>query len=66
MCILCVHGKLQKHFTSRRSFLKGTAATGVAAAAIGLFGSSADAQGTMARRRHRPGQAGAMSSATVT
>ena len=39
MCILCVQGKPHKHFASRRNFLKGTAATGVAATALGLFGS---------------------------
>ena len=39
MCILCVQGKPQKHFASRRNFLKGTAATGVAATALSLFGS---------------------------
>ena len=45
MCTLCDRGKPQLHSTSRRNFLKGTAATGVAAGAIGLFGSSAEAQG---------------------
>jgi 5-methylthioadenosine/S-adenosylhomocysteine deaminase len=45
MCILCDRGKPQLHPTSRRNFLKGTAATGVAAGAMGLFGSSAEAQG---------------------
>jgi 5-methylthioadenosine/S-adenosylhomocysteine deaminase len=43
MCILCVQGKQQKHFTSRRGFLKGTAATGVAATALGLLGTQAAA-----------------------
>ena len=41
MCILCDHGKPQAHLTSRRNFLKGTAATGLAAGAMGLLGSSA-------------------------
>jgi 5-methylthioadenosine/S-adenosylhomocysteine deaminase len=41
MCILCDRGKPQAHLTSRRNFLKGTAATGLAAGAMGLFGSSA-------------------------
>ncbi len=41
MCILCDRGKPQLHSTSRRNFLKGTAATGLAAGAMGLFGSSA-------------------------
>jgi len=45
MCTLCVRGKPQFHSTSRRGFLKGTAATGLAAGAMGLFGSSARAQG---------------------
>jgi 5-methylthioadenosine/S-adenosylhomocysteine deaminase len=43
MCILCVRGKPQLHSTSRRGFLKGTAATGLAAGTMGLFGSSAAA-----------------------
>src|SRR5215472_9719026 len=45
MCILCDPGKLQFHSTSRRNFLKGTAATGLAAGAMTLFGPSAEAQG---------------------
>jgi 5-methylthioadenosine/S-adenosylhomocysteine deaminase len=45
MCVLCDRGKPQLHSTSRRNFLKGTAATGLAAGATGLFGSSAEAQG---------------------
>jgi len=45
MCILCDRGKPELHSTSRRGFLKGTAATGLAAGAMGLFGSSAEAQG---------------------
>ena len=45
MCILCDRGKPQLHSTSRRDFLKGTAVTGLAAGAMGLFGSSAEAQG---------------------
>jgi 5-methylthioadenosine/S-adenosylhomocysteine deaminase len=43
MCILCAKGKLQNHSTSRRTFLKGTAATGLAASALGLFGPQAAA-----------------------
>src|SRR5262249_39067123 len=39
MCMLCVQGKPQKHFISRRNFLRGTAATGAAATAVNLFGS---------------------------
>src|SRR5499425_1059780 len=45
MCILCDPGKPQFHSTSRRNFLKGTAATGLAAGAMTLFGPSAEAQG---------------------
>src|SRR5215216_2161410 len=38
MCILCNQGKLQMHYRSRRNFLKGGAATGIAAAAgLNLF-----------------------------
>jgi cytosine/adenosine deaminase-related metal-dependent hydrolase len=37
MCILCRQGKPQRHFTSRRSFLKGTAAAGATATAFSLF-----------------------------
>jgi 5-methylthioadenosine/S-adenosylhomocysteine deaminase len=37
MCILCAQGKLQNHFASRRNFLKGTAAAGVAATGLNLF-----------------------------
>src|SRR5499426_1451306 len=45
MCILCDSGKPQFHSTSRRNFLKGTAATGLAAGTMGLFGPRAEAQG---------------------
>src|SRR5262245_52911028 len=45
MCLLCDRGKPQLTSTSRRSFLKATAATGVAAGAMGLFGSRAEAHG---------------------
>jgi 5-methylthioadenosine/S-adenosylhomocysteine deaminase len=46
MCILCDRGKPRLHSMSRRSFLTGTAATGLAAGAMGLFGSrAAEAQG---------------------
>jgi cytosine/adenosine deaminase-related metal-dependent hydrolase len=41
MCILCDRGNPQAHLTSRRNFLKTTAATGLAAGAMGLLGSSA-------------------------
>jgi 5-methylthioadenosine/S-adenosylhomocysteine deaminase len=38
MCKLCDEGWPQNHFGSRRRFLKGAAATGVAAAGLNLFG----------------------------
>jgi 5-methylthioadenosine/S-adenosylhomocysteine deaminase len=37
MCILCAQGKPQNHFGSRRNFLKGAAASGLAAAGLTLF-----------------------------
>ena len=37
MCELCVAGFRQNHFNSRRNFLKGAAATGVAASGLNLF-----------------------------
>ncbi|MBO0759173.1 MAG: amidohydrolase family protein, partial [Bradyrhizobiaceae bacterium] len=37
MCKLCSEGKPQNHFGSRRSFLKGAAAVGVAATSMNLF-----------------------------
>ena len=37
MCIFCGKGTLQNHFASRRNFLKGATATGVAASALNLF-----------------------------
>jgi cytosine/adenosine deaminase-related metal-dependent hydrolase len=37
MCILCNQGKPQNHFGSRRSFLKGAAATGATVAGLNLF-----------------------------
>jgi cytosine/adenosine deaminase-related metal-dependent hydrolase len=43
MCILCVNGKPQNHDTSRRNFLKSTAATGLAVGAMALFGPQAQA-----------------------
>src|SRR5262245_20283604 len=45
MCARCDRGEPTLHSTSRRNFLKGTTATGLAAGAMGLFGSSAEAQG---------------------
>ena len=37
MCRLCDKGMLQNHFGSRRNFLKGAAATGLATACLSLF-----------------------------
>jgi 5-methylthioadenosine/S-adenosylhomocysteine deaminase len=37
MCILCKGGTLQSRYASRRNFLKGAAATGLAASGINLF-----------------------------
>ena len=37
MCILCNQGKPRNHFGSRRTFLKGAAAAGAAAAGLNLF-----------------------------
>lgn len=37
MCILCQQGRVQNHFGSRRAFLKGAAASGIAAASSNLF-----------------------------
>ena len=37
MCRLCEQAKLQEHFSSRRNFLKGAAATGITAAGLNLF-----------------------------
>ena len=45
MCKLCDHGKPQFHSTSRRNFLKGAAATGVAAGAMACSGRARQAQG---------------------
>jgi 5-methylthioadenosine/S-adenosylhomocysteine deaminase len=48
MCILCAQGRTQNHFATRRHFLKGAAATGIAAAGLNLFAprpAAADAGG---------------------
>src|SRR5262249_1545309 len=37
MCILCAQGRPQSHFGTRRNFLKGAAAAGIAAAGGNLF-----------------------------
>ena len=57
MCILCDRGKPRVHSTSRRDFLKGTAATGLAAGAMGLLGTSAaEAFGDPPAFSGRPGR----------
>ena len=59
MYIQCDEGRPQQHLASRRSFLKGTAATGLAAGAMGLFGSQRRGDGTTSTRRRtrrRPGR----------
>jgi cytosine/adenosine deaminase-related metal-dependent hydrolase len=57
MCILCDKGRPQRHLASRRGFLKGTAATGLAAGAMGLFGPQAEATGDgPPRDTGRPGR----------
>ena len=56
MCILCNQGRLN-HPASRRSFLKGAAATGAAAAALNLFSARpALAQDTPPPDTGRPGR----------
>jgi 5-methylthioadenosine/S-adenosylhomocysteine deaminase len=58
MCILCNQGRLQGHFASRRNFLKGTAAAGIAA--MTLFGarpaSATGGDGDPPRDTGRPGR----------
>ena len=58
MCQLCAAGFRQNHFGSRRSFLKGAAATGIAAAGgLRLFAPRpAAAQGNAPLSSGRPGQ----------
>src|SRR5262245_18989041 len=58
MCALCDRGESQLHSASRRDFLKGTAAAGLAAGAIALSGSSAQAQGHNVNPRPHTGEAG--------
>src|SRR5215831_18380102 len=58
MCTLCDRGKLQLHSTSRRDFLKGTAVTGLAAGAVGLYKSRAEAQGHPVNPPPHTGQPG--------
>jgi 5-methylthioadenosine/S-adenosylhomocysteine deaminase len=58
MCILCNQG--QSHFASRRNFLKGTAAAGIAAAGMSLFAarpaSATGGDGDPPRDTGRPGR----------
>lgn len=58
MCELCNARRLQNHFASRRNFLKGAAATGVAAAGINLFAArpAAATGGDPPRDSGRPGR----------
>jgi cytosine/adenosine deaminase-related metal-dependent hydrolase len=56
--MLCDHGKPQIPSTSRRSFLKGTAATGLAAGALALSGPRAEAQGHTVNPPPHTGQPG--------
>jgi 5-methylthioadenosine/S-adenosylhomocysteine deaminase len=56
MCRLCVEGKPQRHLTSRRHFLKVTAATGVAATAVSLFDVRPAAADDPPRDTGRPGR----------
>ena len=66
MCTLCDEGIPQRHPTSRRDFLKATAATGVAAAGLDLF-AAASGRGTTTRIRPTTpaGAAGATSFAAA-
>jgi cytosine/adenosine deaminase-related metal-dependent hydrolase len=59
MCILCNEGRSQSLFASRRNFLKGAAAAGVAAAGFNLFSArsaSATGGGDPPRDTGRPGR----------
>src|SRR5512136_1091610 len=59
MCRLCDEGNPQNHSSSRRDFLKATAATGVAAAGLNLFAprpAAADNGGPSPADSGRPGR----------
>jgi cytosine/adenosine deaminase-related metal-dependent hydrolase len=58
MCILCAQGKWRSHLaTTRRNFLKGAAATGIATAGLNLFAPRpAAAQFTMPQGTGTPGR----------
>src|SRR5580704_12611410 len=57
MCILCNQGMLRNHFGSRRNFLKGAAAAGVAAAGLNLF-APRPAAAQLENRADPPGDSG--------
>jgi cytosine/adenosine deaminase-related metal-dependent hydrolase len=57
MCTLCAQGKRQNHFGSRRNFLKGAAAAGVAAAGLNLF-APRPAAAQLENRADPPGDSG--------
>jgi 5-methylthioadenosine/S-adenosylhomocysteine deaminase len=57
MCILCAQGKPQSHFGTRRNFLKGVAAAGMAAAGGNLFAARpAAAQDAPPQNSGQPGR----------
>jgi hypothetical protein len=56
MCKLCEEGKPQNHFGSRRNFLKGALATGVASAALSLFAARPAAADDPPMDSGRPGR----------
>ena len=56
MCMLCAQGMLRNHFASRRNFLKGAAATGVAAAGLNLFAARPAAAEDSPAGTGRPGR----------
>src|SRR5437660_9756448 len=56
MCKLCDQGMLKNHFGSRRNFLKGAAAAGVAAAGLNLFAPRPAAADDPPKDSGRPGR----------
>ena len=65
MCKLCDEGRLQNHFGSRRNFLKGAVATGVAAAGLNLFAPRPARRTGATRPSTAGGRTGATSFAAV-
>jgi hypothetical protein len=65
MCKLCDEGQPRNYFGSRRNFLKGVAATGVAAAGLGLFAALPAAADGGDPPPTAAGRAGVTSSAAV-